>query len=708
MSHTTSGGTLSLFDAPDERNLVRDLNARLEQENKAYYEGNPLVSDAEFDSQIEELKGLIKAHPEFAEEATVLKTVGTADSTAPLLPLRVPMLSLENKYSYEELCDWADSVQAELGLPQWPAFSLEVKYDGVSQSLEYDGTLVEALTRGKEGASGESSLKQIATSTAVPQKLPEPIKINIRGEAVIAQSTLSALNAEIEAKGGKPYSNPRNLAAGTLKLQDLDEVRRRKLLFAPWDVQIPADGLVLDSAYQRLKMIEAWGFAPYTGRIVTSREELKAAMEEMLPGLQTPDQEIMKDGLVLKVDSHSYRQKLGYGSKFTRYQVCFKPQNQKSDTEILSVQWQVGRQGKLTPVATVAPVILGGVKIERATLNNLTWLQALGVRIGSKVALVRSGDVIPKVVEVLENGPETTEIVPPSFCPECKMAAVTGTDDEEEDTSIAMLCKNPQCPGRLREMLTYIGDRTVLDIDGLGPELATKLVETGMVKNLADLFQFGNELRAAIRAVGQTEATKALLERGFPIALTVRMVDSLEAAKYAPWNRWLAAFCIPMVGRRLGKVISKTLSLQPEDMPRLAGKLQAIKLGTVDGLGEVKLGKVHSYAHDPEWADMLTGLYEEGVRPAAVAGAAGAATGPRPLEGVSFVITGEFESFGTRDQITARLESLGAVAKSGVTKNVTHLLVGLAPGKSKVSKAEQLGIQQYGNDWLAGVLGATD
>jgi len=608
--------------------LIKELNSRLEDARKAYYAGEPLMSDPEYDVLEEELSGMVKAHPAEAADAAVLSSVGT--DTSGRIAHRVPMLSLENKFTFEELCEWADCVQAALGLPQWPDFTLEPKYDGVSDSLEYEGALVQALVRG-DGSAGDSVLPQIRTSSSVPAYLPEATKVNIRGEAIIAMSTLRDLNSEIEARGGEPYSNTRNLTAGTLKLQDLDEVKRRKLLFAPWEVLLPTNGLVLDSSYQRLKMIEEWGFTPYSGRVVTNREELQTALDEMLPTLQAPDQDICKDGLVFKVDSFAYRETLGRGSKFTRWQVCLKPQNQKANTEVLSVQWQVGRQGKVTPVATVAPVILGGVKIERATLNNLSWLLALGVRIGSKVALVRSGDVIPKIVEVLENGPGSSDIIPPIICPECEAPTATGADEDSEDSSVAILCKNAECPGRLREMLTYIADRTVLEIDGLGPELAKKLLEHKLVRNLPGLFQFGNELRSAVRALGQSEATLTLSERAVPVALTLRMVESLETAKTAPWDRWLAAFCIPMVGRRLGKVIARTLKLQPDDLPQLASKLASIQMGEVEGLGKGKLGEVHRYACDPKWAEMLSGLYEEGVRPASTV-ATLAAGKPYPSE----------------------------------------------------------------------------
>jgi DNA ligase (NAD+) len=344
------------------------------------------------------------------------------------------------------------------------------------------------------------------------------------------------------------------------------------------------------------------------------------------------------------------------------------------------------------------------VKVEKATLNNLSWLQELGVQLGSRVSLVRSGDVIPKIVEVLDSASESTAIVPPPACPEC--GTPTSTVRDEDDTngsSMTILCRNKECPGRVREMLTYVADRTVLEIDALGPNLATRLIESEGVKNLADLFMFGNRAQSNSHGGELSDLRGYLAERSFPVELTLRMLNSLEVAKSAPWDRWLAAFCIPMVGRRLGKMLAKSLRLQPDDLLVLADKLASIQLSELEGLGTSKLGAIHSYANDPAWRQMLVTLYEQGVRPAATIHALPAAG--QSLSGVCFVITGEFEQFGTREEITAKLEALGAVAKSSVSKNVTHLLVGTSPGKSKLAKAQMLGIQEYAVDWLRQVLG---
>ncbi len=671
------------------------------------------MSDAEYDSLEAQLKGMVKENPAELENASALTTVGSdlpLFAGQPFMIERqaenrlnrriahlVPMLSIENFYTIDDLCAWAES----LG---WPVLSVGSKLDGVSDSLVYeDGPLTLALTRG-DGASGEVVLSQMLAAGAVPASIPTntPIgggRVEIRGEVVVPESKLRALNAELEAAGAKTYSTSRNLAAGTLKLLDLEEVKRRGIQFWPWDVVLPG-GAVPDSGVERLKAIAMFGFAPTDDRIVTNRAELVEAVEELLLTLQGPGAEIGKDGIVIKVDSHALREKLGRGSKFTRYQICFKPQNQKAETVIRSVDWQVGRTGKVTPVANVDMVVLGGAKTARATLNNITWLTTLGVRVGSTVEVIRSGDVIPKVAAVLENPPDSTPIEAIAACPGCGHELYERADEDSEGT--AYECKNDECKGRICAYLTYISDRTVLEIDGLGDELAKRLYETGIVKRFSDalvsLLEFQTRIEAEIHAQGKDAVASIFERKGLPVALTFSMVESLEKAKTASWPHWLAAMTIPLVGRRFGKAISNRLKLQPDDFPDLPAKLAAIKVGEISGLGEVRLGNVHKFANNPARIKLCYDLFNYGVRPAATEPALAGVT--QTLTGVAFVITGEFEEFGARDEITAKLESLGAVSKSGVSKNVTHLIVGTDPGKSKLKKAEALGIRQVGAEWL--------
>jgi DNA ligase (NAD+) len=385
---------------------IQSLNAKLEEARKAYYagipelyDGQPRLLDSEYDRLERRLEELVKEHPEEAHEATVLATVGTDKPGR--IPHRHPMKSIENKYSFEELVAWVNSVCTELGEPSWPLLTLESKWDGISASLAYEnGRIVQALTRG-DGDAGESILPQVLRCPLIPQKCPEGFNLEIRGELVIHRSTMDQLNADIIAQGGKPFISPRNLTAGTMKLGDLSEVERREVRFYPWEVRTTTGYLGKISASAQLSDLFEWGFPRPDSIQVTDEASLKAALDKTMPTLEVKDPEVGRDGLVLKVDHWQHRNKLGVGTKFARYQTCYKLSNQTVETTLIDVIWQVGRSGIISPVGILEPIVVDGAIIERVLLNNLTWLREKNVKIGSRIKLLRAGGVIPKLIEVI-------------------------------------------------------------------------------------------------------------------------------------------------------------------------------------------------------------------------------------------------------------------------------------------------------------------
>ncbi len=372
------------------------LNQQLEDARKAYYAGEPIMSDAEYDILEQQLAGLNSHAPASVPPPSVLTTVGT---DAPgRIPHASPMRSIENVYSIDEAVAWAES----LG---WPKLSLSGKFDGISASLTYErGEIVKAVTRG-DGEAGESILSQVLACSSIPNHLGEEVSLEIRGELVIARSTMEGLNETIAANGGKPYVSTRNLVAGTMKLKDLAEVTKRRVKFVPWEVladYLDQAGDLYDSASTRLTALTDIGFDIPPIYRVGQANFVEALTNFIELVLNEKDPEIALDGIVIKVDSCSLRRELGMGSKFANFQRAFKAQNAKTETTLLDVIWQVGRQGRLTPVGIVEPVVLAGATIERVMLNNLSWIQEMGLKIGSRVMLMRSGDVIPKIVEVLD------------------------------------------------------------------------------------------------------------------------------------------------------------------------------------------------------------------------------------------------------------------------------------------------------------------
>jgi DNA ligase (NAD+) len=704
------------------RETIVALNQLLTNARQAYYvAGEPIMSDAEFDTKEAELRGLITAHPDYAPLATVLNTVGsdletsengendsdleTSENGSRVQHIQ-PMLSIENNYSKEDVVEWCRQ------FPDGTTFCIEPKRDGISCELRYrDGKLVQAVTRGT-GTEGEDMTAQVLALNTIPKSLPTepahdleiaykfkfPRTFNVRGELAMRDSELKRLNAEAEKVGGKLYTSTRNLTAGTMKKKDLSVVASREVVYLPWDVYAEDETDMSDMRALRLYELNAkYGFEEHQGIVVNELDKIIPTIDQILEHNSKSD--IRADGVVIKIDSVKLSREVGNGSKFANYQTCFKPQSESGTTYLRDVVWQVGRSGKVTPVAICDPVVLAGACVERAILNNLTWIENLGLTIGSKVEMLRSGDVIPQIIRVIDT--TGTPIVPPTNCPECgselKLEAPAGIS--------TLSCENGECPGRASAQLAFIGKREVLEIDGLAEEMAGHLVREGYARNIGELVQFQMDALRALNKVGEEKFIIAMNQSGFT-SLVVKMVRSMETAKAAPWDRWITALGIPLISQSLGKVLATSLKLDVDSMKELPAKLEYAAQQDIEGIGKVRADILLRWAKDPVNQQICQALYDCGVRPASVIRKVDAAVG-EPLKGVAFVITGEFAE--TRESIEAKLTSLGAVSKSGVSKKVTHLIVGEAPGGSKLKKYQELKdngcpIQKVGQEWLEKVL----
>ncbi len=652
--------------------IASDLEKRVLEAQKAYYAGDPIMPDAEYDVLEAQLRAV-------APNSKVLQKVGT-DGSGRIKHDR-PMLSIENMYTEAEVLAWVAQ------LPQGTKVSLEPKFDGISVSLKYvDGKLVQALTRG-DGESGEDITAQVK-ATKIPQTLKAMKNVEVRGELIMKNSTLERINKQMLAEGKKPYASTRNLTAGTMKTSDLKVVADREITIRPWDV---INGSTLpDSAFTRLEMLKKEGF-PEPLVVIVERDQPRDVARvldiklEQRETILRAQHSLETDGVVIKVDSHDLRQKLGVASKYTNYQICFKPQSASATTILKDVVWQVGRQGKLTPVAEVIPVTLAGAQVQRAGLNNITWIDQMNLQIGGKVEILRSGDVIPIITRAIDNT-GAIKIYAPTECPECQGKILVWTDPSSEITT--HWCTNERCPGRVRDYFTFIADREYLEIDALGPEMASTIITAGLAWNIADLFELGNEFQSA--------GDRLLQKNGFSIANARKMVSSLGKAKTADWDRWIAALGIPMIGRSLGKIISKFLQLKETDMTELPRLFASFPEG-IEGIGERKLEEIRNWGKNSGSQVLCNKLAAAGVKPTGTKIVA-APVGGTPLAGLTFVITGEFNE--NRDSITAKLESLGAKSQSGVSKKTQLLIVGDAPGKSKLTKAQELGVKKVGVEYL--------
>jgi DNA ligase (NAD+) len=478
-----------------------------------------------------------------------------------------------------------------------------------------------------------------------------------------------------------------------MKLKDTSLIPDRDILLMPWEA---ISASLPDSGLKRLQFLGDLGFKLPFGNAVSAgdKDSIISTLEMKLRDRESVMRKALSletDGVVIKVDSHELRTKLGTASKYTNWQVCFKPQSASGTTYLRSIEWQLGRTGKVSPVAKCDPVVLAGASITSASLNNITYIQKMGLKLGAKVEMLRSGDVIPQIVRVLDEGDQ--EILPPANCPECMQPLIE--KDEGGEGIIQHFCTYASCLGQARQTLEFIGGRNVLEIDGLGPEAARRLVDGMFARNIAELFQFQAEAMAGMKSLGEKAFVADMRKQGFD-ANIVKMLKSLEKAKTAPWERWIKALCIPMVGETLGKVLATKLDLKPENLELfVATCLIPFTKMEVEGFGEAKMGAIRDWANAAN--HKLCGeLFRLGVRPTPVEKpkmAAGA-----PLAGTVFCITGEIEE--DRKSLYKKLESLGAVGKTGVSSKVNLLIVLPGAGKSKLSKATELGIKQVGQEWL--------
>ena len=436
-------------------------------------------------------------------------------------------------------------------------------------------------------------------------------------------------------------------------------------------------------------MIAKAGFPAPLGVIVTDSSKLIIALRAQLEKNKTSD--VNADGVVLKIDSVKASETLGVGSNYANFQICFKPQSASNFTYLRNVVWQIGRTGKLTPVGECDPVVLAGAEVRRAALCNITYIREKNLTLNAKIEMLRSGDVIPQIVKVIEEGDKKIEV--PTHCPECK-TKLEILDDTGIETS---WCTNAECPGRVRDLFAFIGDRDILEVDGLGPEMAGKLASEGYARTVGELFDFANEAAAHLKTVGEDRFTKVMAKKGFSRTI-VTMLASLEQAKTASWERWIACLGIPMVSKSLGKIIAKQMKLTPDSMATLPTTLREFAKLDIAGMGQKKKELILDWLAIPSNVTMCKQLFDAGVRPkpltVAVVGSAGT-----PLAGIAFCVTGEMDGID-RDKLSAMLESLGATKKSGVSKNCTHLIRLTAPGKSKVDAANKLGIPIVDQAWV--------
>lgn len=657
------------------------LRRELAEHNYRYYVlDDPNIPDAEYDALFRELQQLESEHPELRTEDSPTQRVGAA----PLPEFEsvrhaVPMLSLDNCFSEGELRDFDRRVREGLNREQ-PSYVAEPKLDGLAVSLLYEnGRLLRGATRG-DGETGENITANLRTIRAIPLRLrgEYPTRLEVRGEVYMPREGFRLMNERLEAEGHKPFVNPRNAAAGSLRQLDSRLTAQRPLSFFAYALAQIEGGPLFGSHFEVMEGLRAWGFPVST--LIERLEGIDACLdyyERIARARSTLPFDI--DGVVYKLDDLAGREELGYRARAPRWAIAHKFPAEEAVTTLRDVEFQVGRTGALTPVARLEPVFVGGVTVSNATLHNMDEVVRKDIHIGDQVIVRRAGDVIPEVKGVIvERRPKDARMVEqPQTCPVCG-----GKVEREEGESVARCTNGLSCRAQLHGALLHFVSRRAMDIDGLGDKLLSQLIDTGDVKSPADIYRLDAEKLAGLERMGDKSAQN--------------LVAAIEHSKQTTLDRFLYALGVPQTGESTARELARhfgdldaLLRAAQADLPTAHAERDKDRcplLQAVPDIGPIVAAHLCHFfteAQNLEVIDLLraAGVHWPRIEQAPTEG---------PLAGQSFVITGSLPGM-SRDEASALIKAQGGRVSSSVSKKTDYVLAGAAAG-SKLAKAEKLGV----------------
>ena len=646
---------------------IFSLRKKLHDHNYRYYIlDDPLISDYKYDLMLKELQDLESKYPEFYDSnSPTLRVGGGITKEFQTSIHKSPMYSLDNSYSIDELKDWENRIRKFVDGPI--QYTCELKFDGASINLSYDnGKLIKAVTRG-DGVQGDDVTVNIKTIPTVPLVLKGdyPEKFEARGEIVIPVEGLKKLNKERIANDEEPFKNTRNTASGSLKLQDSNIVSKRPLecLF----YSIKEEGNIMNSQFDVLNSAKKWGFN------VSNNYILCNTIDEVYDFVKKweEDRNILPydiDGIVIKVNSFDQQNKLGYTSKFPRWAIAYKFKPDQAITQLLSVSYQVGRTGAITPVANLKPVNLAGTIVKRASLHNSDFIEKMDLRINDYVYLEKGGDIIPKIVEIDRDkrlhGSNKLEYI--SECPECDADLIKNPGEANHYCPNKNYCST-QIIGRIQHFIS----RKAMDIDGLGSETVALLVNSGIINNYSDLYKIKVEDIINLERMAEKSSKN--------------LVDGIKNSTIIPFERVLYALGI----RYVGSTVAKTLARHYKSIDRLIlSDLE--ELESVDEIGEKIAASVVEFFNDHENIEIINSLKSYGLQFEMVESENNLLS--EKLADKSIVVSGVFEKY-SRDEIKKLIELNGGKTSSSVSKNTSFILAGENMGPSKKQKAEELGVK---------------
>jgi DNA ligase (NAD+) len=654
--------------AKDLGKKIESLRDKIRHHESLYYVlDSPEISDAEFDKLMQQLKQIESDHSDLVTPDSPTQRVGGKPREGFVkVPHSSPMLSLDNTYNEEELRDWERRVH-ELSGRSDVDYVCELKLDGMSLALVYeDGKLARGVTRG-DGSVGEDVTLNIRTVRSIPLVIPSekskkagiPADFEVRGELLMPTASFKKINDERERDGLPTFANPRNFTAGTVRQLDSNITAQRRLDYFPY-MLLRNGRTYFDRHWKTLSALDAAGFKVNQNRkLVSSMDEVWEFIQQWEAKRDSLPYEI--DGIVIKVDRTALQDELGFTGKAPRWAIAYKYAARAGITKLENVRWQVGRTGKLTPVAELVPVSIGGTTVRNATLHNMDEIQRLGVKIGDWVRVERGGDVIPKVVEVDKDHPRgKDDIDVPDKCPVC------GTRVMRTEGEVDYRCVNANCPAKLLGTILHFASRGVMNIDGMGDALVTQLTERGLVKNVADIYKLTKENLLSLERMGEKSAQNIL--------------DEIEGSKKLPLERVIYGLGIRFVGERTAQFLAEHFgSMEALQQARVE------ELQNVDEVGPRIAESIAEFFSIPANRKLVERLREAKLT----------LTGEKKqrgtkLTGKTFVLTGTLPRF-TRDEAKKMIEDAGGKVTGSVSKKTDYVVAGSDAG-SKLDKARELGV----------------
>lgn len=655
-------------DSAKVQKEIEKLREDIRRHEYLYYvKDEPEISDATFDKLMNRLKELEAEYPKLVTpDSPSVRVGGTPREGFQTVRHARPMLSLDNAFSYDALRDWDRRVKEGAGRSEIE-YIAEHKFDGLSISLQYeDGVLVRGVTRG-DGTTGEDVTPNVKTIRSIPLRVDvaalKKVKLSksfeVRGEIMMTRKSFEAMNRQQEEVGGKIFVNPRNAAAGSVRVLDPAITAQRRLDFFAYylfvDGKVPFakhSESLLALKQMKFRASDDWKCCDGIDAVVIYCEAWDEKREKL-------PYEI--DGVVIKVNSTALQNELGFTAKAPRWAIAFKYPARQETTVVNDVIVQVGRTGTLTPVAVLEPVQVGGVTVSRSTLHNMDEIERLGLQIGDTVLIERAGEVIPHVLKVVKEGKQRRAFKMPAKCPVC------GSTIHKAEGEVAYRCVNAACPAKLKESLLHFAGRHAMDIDGLGEKIVDQLVEKGMVKDVADLYSLKLEEVAELERMGEKSAQNLL--------------DEIEASKKNPLSRLIFALGIQFVGERTGQLLAEHFSTLEE----FAAAKEA-ELEDVPEVGPKVAASITEFFYEPANRNLIKRLHKAGVRPTAEK----REVKSQKLAGKSFVFTGGLAN-RSREEAGELVLQHGGKLSGSVSKKTDYVVVGTDPG-SKYDKAKELGV----------------